>query len=185
MIHKLKNKFNVNFQTDEIYKYLFHANWNKAVVDKNRIHDYSGFSQSLIETKDNWVINLANYTSSGKICNDLDNQLSKILNNKVKTNFVNLLPCTNVGRHWDILSEPCNTSIVWKVFGNVEVRLEDSNKIFKEIVNSNYALILNTDKIHDAYNYTKQVQWIATSLVYNITYDEVIKIFSEEGMTFF
>jgi hypothetical protein len=179
-MYKLKNHFDVDFQTEEVYKYLFTASWNKEVIDKTRHHDYRGFSESLIETKNDWIVNVANYTGANGFGDKLDKELSKILNSKVETNFVSILPRMNVGRHWDVHTGPCNTSIVWKVFGNTEVTLEKEEKICREKVDSDYGLILNTDLIHDAYNNTRQIQWLATSLVYNITYDEVIEICKEQ-----
>jgi hypothetical protein len=179
-MYKLKNHFDVDFQTEEVYKYLFTASWNKEVIDKTRHHDYRGFSESLIETKNDWIVNVANYTGANGFGDKLDKTLSNILNSKVETNFVSILPRMNVGRHWDVHTGPCNTSIVWKVFGNTEVTLETDEKIYREKVNPEHGLILNTDLIHDAYNNTRQIQWLATSLVYNITYDEVIEICKEQ-----
>lgn len=180
-MYKLHNKFDVNFQNDDVYLYLFRSTWNKKVIDKGLIHDYRGFDKT-IQTTDGWIVNTANYTPAQDFAKHLDKQLQHLLNTKVETNFVSLLPESNAGRHWDYYSDTkCNTSIVWKVYGNVEVHADKN----VASVNNDYALILNTDLLHDAYNYTKQVQWIATSLVYNITYDEVIEIFSKVGMTFF
>lgn len=180
-MYKLKNIFEVNFEREDIYLYLFKAEWNKKIIDKNASHDYRGF-ENVIKTDEGWIINTGNYCCSYNFAEDIDNKLQLVLNTDVKTNFVSLLPKTNVGKHWDYYDEKkCNTSIVWKVYGDVEIHTAKDI----ETVSNNYALILNTDYIHDAYNHTKQVQWIATSLVYNITYDEVIEIFSKEGMSFF
>lgn len=180
MFYKLKNLFDVSFSTDEIYLYLFKSSWHKKIIDKKREHDYRGFDK-LIETTDGWVINTGNYTTANKYAYNLDIKLKNILKTHVETNFVSILPETKVGKHWDYYNQSkCNTSIVWKVFGDVRVYQNNQTTL----VNNNYAIILNTDLIHDAYNDTKQIQWLATSLVYDITYDEVIEILSKEGMTF-
>lgn len=181
LLYKLKNSFEVAFDNDNLYLYLFKSSWNKKIIDKNKQHDYRGFD-TLIETKDNWIINTGNYTTANGHADKLDKQLSKILQTRVETNFVSILPETHIGKHWDYYDDlKCNTSIVWKVFGDTIVY--QNNK--QEVVDKDYSIILNTDLVHDAYNGTKQIQWVATSLVYDITYDEVIEIFSKEGMTFF
>lgn len=169
------------FDNDIVYLYLFKAAWNKKIIDKNKHHDYRGF-EILIETKNNWIINTGNYTTANGYADNLDKQLSNILKTRVETNFVSILPETYVGKHWDYYDDlKCNTSIVWKVFGDTIVYQNNQ----QEVVNKDYSIILNTDLIHDAYNSTKQIQWLATSLVYDITYDEVIETLSKKNMTFF
>ena len=179
-MYKLKNIFHHSFEKEEIYLHLFKSSWNKKIIDKSRQHDYRGFDK-LIETQENWVVNTGNYTTANGYADELDAALTNILKTKVETNFVSILPEINVGEHWDYYNQDkCNTSIVWKVFGDTQV----CQNGITETVSSNHAIILNTDYIHDAYNKSKQVHWLATSLVYNITYDEVIEIFSKESMAF-
>jgi len=179
-LYKLRNIFHHSFEKEQVYLHLFKSNWNKKIIDKNRQHDYRGF-EKLIETKENWIVNPGNYTTADGHADVLDSALGSILQTKVETNFVSILPNTNVGEHWDYYdTDSCNTSIVWKVFGDTLVYQDG----ITEAVNSQHAIILNTYNIHDAYNKTKQVHWLATSLVYDITYDKVIETFSKEGMCF-
>lgn len=169
-MQKLKNIFNVNFSNNKIYQHLFKSPWNRPGKTSSLVYDIK------YENNDIKQISTLHFVTGNKDTAQLDKKMKMIFNTKVETNFLSLLPNLNAGKHIDQHTGVCNTSIVWKVFGDTQVFSLENNLS----VDEDYGIILNTDYPHDAYNTSANLHWIATSLIYDIKYDEVIEICKEK-----
>ena len=165
--------------------YLLTADWQKTIIDKNKNHNYNGFT-NVIKTTDGYVINTASYLGPNNVLKAIDKQFTKILNAKVQSHFINIFPMCEVGEHYDIydpdditVSNPdgdyCNTSILHPLFGDILVE-SDKEKFYLE---NGIFTVIDTSKIHNAWNKSKKLVWCTSSLVYGKTYTEVKNILNE------
>jgi hypothetical protein len=172
------NIFNFNIQDADTFLYLFTAEWRKTFIDSGN-HNYKGF-KSPLKTFDYKIINTGNYCIRNHTLGMLDNQLSEKLGTYVESHFINILPQTEVGEHYDIYdaddetvnvtaTDFINTSILFPVFGKIVVESNNQKRLLKNEVFT----VIDTSKMHNGYNDAKTLSWCTSSLVYGKTYDEV------------
>jgi glyoxylate utilization-related uncharacterized protein len=175
--------FKFDLQTEEVYKYLFHAPWRKSVIDTG-YHNYGGFT-NLLKTDDGKVFNTGNYCIGNSNSHALDEQLGSFLNCFVESHYISILPKCRVGEHYDIYdaddetvnataNDFINTSILYPIFGNIEVTANGVTQVLKPGVFT----IIDTSKLHDGLNIDKSLSWCLSSLCYNVKYTDVKKAFS-------
>lgn len=160
-------------------EYLFKTRWKKSFIDSDKNHNYGGFT-SLLKTESGDVINTGNYCARDAGLIKVDNELTEIIGSKTQGHYINLLPMSEVGEHYDIYDatddsvgnpsgEFCNTSILYPVFG--EILIESDRK--KKWLQPNVFTVIETSKLHNGWNQSKQLVWCSSSLVYGLTYAEV------------
>lgn len=168
----------IDLNSDEIFLHLFKTEWQKTIVDEGN-HNYDGFVDPL-KTNDGRIFNKANYSFREHTLINLDIQMTKILGGYCQSHFVNILPKCNIGIHRDIYdsedetldvedSDKINTSILFPVFGNIDIWTEkNSIRLFNDVFT-----VVKTDELNDGINVSKSLAWCTNTLVYNMSYDEV------------
>lgn len=175
------NIFNFNIQNDDTLLYLFKSEWRKSFIDSGN-HNYNGFTKPL-QTSDGKIINTGNYSIRDANLENLDQQLSSMLNTYVESHYINILPQTEIGDHYDIYDandetvnvtpeDYINTSILFPVFG--EIYVQSSGHI--RLLDTETFTVIDTSKIHNGSNPNKNLAWCSSSLVYGKTYTEVKNI---------
>lgn len=166
--------------------YLFTAQWQKTIIDKTGAHNYGGFTNP-IETTDGYVVNTASYLHANNILRTIDEQFTQILNAKTQSHFINIFPMCEVGEHFDIYDpndssvgnpngDHCNTSILHPLFGDILIE-SDGEKAWLE---HGKFTVIDTSKLHNGWNNSKNLVWCTSSLVYGKTYTEVKSILNEK-----
>ena len=170
-----------DLQNENVYKYLFSAEWRKSVIDEG-YHNYGGFT-SLLKTSNNEVFNTGNYCIGDRHTENVDAQLKKMLGCFAETHYINILPNCRVGEHYDIYdandetvnateNDFINTSILYPIFGDIEVTADGVTRLLKPDVFT----VIDTSKLHDGLNLNNTLSWCCSTLCYNITYSEVKNI---------
>ena len=181
ILFSFRNIFDFDIQNDDTYKYLFHAEWRKNFVDTD-LHNYDGFSD-VLRTANGKVINTGNYHIGNHELFELDKQMSKFFSTFVESHFINILPMCEVGEHFDIYDpndssvgnpngDHCNTSILHPLFGDILIE-SDGEKTWLE---HGKFTVIDTSKLHNGWNDSKNLVWCTSSLVYGKTYTEVKNI---------
>lgn len=179
-LFSFQNIFDFDIQNDNTYNYLFHAEWRKNFVDTD-LHNYDGFS-NVLRTANGQVINTGNYHIGNHELFELDKQMSKFFGTFVESHFINILPNTEVGSHYDVYDAEdetvnavaddfINTSILFPVYGNIEV---ESNGHIRKLENDRFTVI-DTSKLHNGWNKDKKLSYCFSSLVYGKTYKQIKK----------
>jgi len=167
-----------DLQNEEIYKYLFSAEWRKSVIDDG-YHNYGGFTD-VLKTPSNKVFNTGNYCIGDKHTDLVDRQFKEMFGCFVESHYISILPMCKVGEHYDIYdaddetvnateNDFINTSILYPVFGDIDVT---GNGVTRRLM-PNVFTVIDTSKLHDGMNLNKSLSWCTSSLCYNITYLEV------------
>lgn len=170
-----------DLQNENVYKYLFSAEWRKSVIDEG-YHNYGGFT-SLLKTSNNEVFNTGNYCIGDRHTETVDTQLKKMLGCFAETHYINILPNCRVGEHYDIYdandetvnateNDFINTSILYPIFGDIEVAADGVTRLLTPDVFT----VIDTSKLHDGLNLNNTLSWCCSTLCYNITYSEVKNI---------
>lgn len=176
--------FNFNIQDDDTYLYLFKAEWRKKFMDTSN-HNYGGFT-SLLKTESGKVINTGNYSVQNPALAALDPQLTSLLGTFVESHYISILPECEIGEHYDIYDPDdetvnvtdrdfINTSILYPVHGEVIV---NSNG-YKTVLQPGVFTVIDTSKLHNGVNLSKNVVWCSSSLVYGKSYNDVKHILRE------
>jgi hypothetical protein len=176
--------FDFDIQNDNTYLYLFKSEWRKKFMDTGS-HNYGGF-KSLLKTESGKVINTGNYSIQDTALAALDPQLTSLLGTFVESHYISILPECNVGEHYDIYdpedetvnvtdNDFINTSILYPVYGDIVVESDGHTRILQPDVFT----VIDTSKLHNGTNFSKNVVWCSSSLVYGKSYNDIKRILRE------